>query len=101
VGALYDNIALGQIGTLATLLQLIGSDRLHDSGYQADPYNSGYHRLLLSPGLEAGFGRWQVYGDAEFRIYHYANAAPSVAIEGTQGQLVPSVLLKLMVSYHF
>lgn len=101
VGALYDNIALGQIGTLATLLQLIGSDRLHDSGYQADPYNSGYHRLLLSPGLEAGFGRWQVYGDAEFRIYHYANAAPSVAIEGTQGQLVPSLLLKLMVSYHF
>ena len=101
VGVLYDGIALGQVGTLATLLQLIGSDRLHDSGVQADPYNSGYHRLLLSPGLEAGFGPWQVYGDAEFRVYHYANAAPSVAIEGTQGQLVPSGLFKVMVSYHF
>jgi hypothetical protein len=100
-GALYDGIPLGQMGTLAAILQLIGSDRLHDSGIQADPYNSGYHRLLLSPGLEAGYGAWQIYGDAEFRVYHYANAAPSVAVEGTQGQLVPSVLFKVMLSYHW
>jgi hypothetical protein len=39
VGALYDGIRLGQSGSLATLLQLIGSDRLHDSGVRADPYN--------------------------------------------------------------
>jgi hypothetical protein len=101
LGALYDGIQLGQVGTLATLLQLIGSDRLHDSGVQADPYNSGYHRLLLSPGVEASVGQWKIYGDAEFRVYHYANAAPSVAVEGTQGQLVPSVLFKFMVSYHW
>ena len=101
LGVLYDGIRLGQTGTMATLLQLIGSDRLHDSGAQADPYNSGYHRLLLSPGVQAGLGAWQVYGDAEFRLYHYANAAPSVAVEGTQGQLVPAVLLKFMVSYHW
>jgi hypothetical protein len=101
VGALYDGIRLGDAGTMAALLQLIGSDRLHDSGIQADPYNSGYHRLLLSPGAEVGFGGWQFYGDAEFRVYHYANAAPSVATEGSQGQLVPAVLLKFMVSYHW
>jgi hypothetical protein len=101
LGALYDGIQLGQVGTLATLLQLIGSDRLHDSGVQADPYNSGYHRLLLSPGVEASVDQWKIYGDAEFRVYHYANAAPSVAVEGTQGQLVPSVLFKFMVSYHW
>ena len=35
------------------------------------------------PGLEADFGRWKVYGDAEFRVYHYANAAPSVATSRT------------------
>jgi hypothetical protein len=101
LGALYDGIQLGQVGTLATLLQLIGSDRLHDSGANADPANSGYHRLLLSPGLEASVGQWKVYGDAEFRVYHYANAASSVAVEGTQGLLVPSVLFKFMVSYHW
>lgn len=101
LGALYDGIRLGDTGTMAALLQLIGSDRLHDSGIQADPYNSGYHRLLLSPGAEVGFGGWQFYGDIEFRVYHYADAAASVDIEGTQGQLVPAVLLKFMVSYRW
>jgi hypothetical protein len=100
-GLLYQGIPLGEAGTLTALLQVIGSDRLHDSGVNADPPNSGYHRALLSPGLEADLGRWKVYGDAEFRVYHYANAAPSVATEGTQGQLVAPVLLKFMVSYSF
>jgi hypothetical protein len=101
VGVLYDNIPLGEAGTLATLLQLIGSDRLHDRGANADPLNSGYHRLLISPGVEANVGQWKIYGDAEFRLYHYANAAPSVDTEGTQGQLVAPVLVKLMLSYHW
>lgn len=100
-GLLYQGIELGTHGTLTALWQVIGSNRLHDSGVNADPPNSGYHRVLLSPGLEADFGRWKVYGDAEFRVYHYANAAPSVATEGTQGQLVAPVLLKFIVSYSF
>jgi hypothetical protein len=99
VGAVYEGIELGNTGTLSPLLQLIGSDRLQDSGVNADPLNSGYHRLLISPGLSASFGRFQVYGDLEYKIYHYANAAPSVAVEGTQGQLVAPVLIKFMVSY--
>jgi hypothetical protein len=57
--------------------------------------------VLLSPGFEADVGKWKLYADAEFRVYHYANAAPSVAAEGTQGQLVAPVLLKLIVSYSF
>ena len=80
---------------------MIGSDRRHDSGENADPPNSGYHRVLLSSGLEADVGRWKIYGDAEFRVYHFANAAPSVATEGTQGQLTVPVLLKFMVTYSF
>jgi hypothetical protein len=100
-GVLYDGIRLGQTSTLASLLQLIGSDRLHDSGANADPVNSGYRRLLLSPGLEASLGQWKVYGDIEYRLYHYANAASSVAVEGTQGQLVAPVLFKFMVSYNW
>ena len=101
VGILYNGIQLGKNNKLTALLQVIGSDRLHDSGVNADPPNSGYHRVLLSPGLEADVGKWKFYGDAEFRVYHYANAAPSVAYEGTQGQLVAPVLLKFIVSYSF
>jgi hypothetical protein len=100
-GLLYDGFQLGNSGKLTALLQVIGSDRLHDSGANADPPNSGYHRVLLSPGLEADVGKWKFYGDAEFRVYHYANAARSVATEGTQGQLVAPVLLKFIVSYSF
>ncbi|MGO8855189.1 MAG: hypothetical protein ACLPTF_04740 [Steroidobacteraceae bacterium] len=101
VGVLYDGLQFGQRGSAAALLQVIGSNRHHDSGVNADPDNSGYHRVLLSPGVEAGVGQWKFYADAEFRLYHYANAAPSVAVEGTQGQLVAPVLLKVMVSYHW
>ena len=100
-GLLYGGIPLGTSNTLTALLQVIGSDRLHDSGVNADPDNSGYRRVLLSPGLEAEVGKWRFYGDAEFRVYHYANAAPSVLTEGTQGQLVAPVLLKFIVSYSF
>jgi hypothetical protein len=101
IGLLYNGIRWGDDNKVTALLQVIGSDRLRDSGVNADPDNSGYHRVLLSPGIEAGIGRWKAYGDAEFRIYHYANAAPSVATEGTQGQLVAPVLLKFIVSYSF
>jgi hypothetical protein len=100
-GLLYDGFHLAGEKKLTALLQVIGSDRLHDSGVNADPPNSGYHRVLLSPGLEADVGKWKFYGDAEFRVYHYANAAPSVATEGTQGQLVAPVLIKFIVSYSF
>lgn len=99
-GLLYDGFQIGN-NKLTALLQLIGSDRLHDSGVNADPPNSGYHRLLLSPGIEADVGKWKFYGDVEFRVYHYANAATSVATEGTQGQLVAPMLLKFIVSYSF
>jgi hypothetical protein len=100
-GLLYDGIQLANNSTLTALLQVIGSDRRHDSGVNADPPNSGYERVLVSPGLEADLGKWKFYGDAEFRIYHYANAAPSLATEGTQGQLVAAVLVKLIVGYSF
>ena len=98
-GLIYDGFELGSSGTLSALVQVIASNRLHDSGVNADPPNSGYQRVLLSPGLEADLGKWKLYADAEFRVYHYANAAPSVATEGTQGQLVASTLFKFIVSY--
>jgi hypothetical protein len=100
-GVLYSALQVTPQASLVPLLQLIGSWRLHDSGANADPANSGYHRLLISPGAELGLGKWKFYLDAEFRLFHYANAASSVAVEGTQGQLVAPVLIKAMIGYHF
>jgi hypothetical protein len=94
----YTGLRFGSTA-LIPLLQLIGSYRWRDSGINADPPNSGYHRLLISPGAQVNTGNWTFYADAEFRLYHYANAAPSVEVEGTQGQLVAPVLFKLIVSY--
>jgi len=100
LGVIYSGIPVTPAVTVSPLLQVIVSDRLHDSGANADPANSGYERLLISPGLDIDVGHWSVYADAEIRTIHYANAAASVAIEGTQGQLVAPVLIKAMVSYH-
>jgi hypothetical protein len=101
VGVMYAGIPLARGSSLSVLLQLLGSNRLRDSGVNADPPNSGYQRVLLSPGAQVTFGRWQLYSDAEFRLYHYANAAASVEQEGTQGQLVAPVLLKVVLSYQW
>jgi len=83
-------------------LQVLGSIRAHDTGDAADPLNSGYQRLLLAPGLRVQITRkLSVYGDVEFPIAQYVNAAGSVAIEGTSGQLVAPVQFKVQVNYGF
>lgn len=101
LGLLYSGIQVSPNVTVSPLLQVIASDRLHDSGINADPPNSGYERLLISPGLAVNIDQWSLYADAEFRVLHYANAAASVDVEGTQGQLIAPVLIKAMVSYNF
>jgi hypothetical protein len=100
IGVDYASLHL-QSTSIVPLVQLIGSFRWRDSGINADPDNSGYRRLLIAPGAEVSTGPWKIYADAEFRLYHYANAASSIAVEGTQGQLIAPVLIKLMVSYHW
>jgi len=99
VGMSYSGLYLHSI-PVTPLLQLMGTVRWRDSGINADPDNSGYRRLLLAPGAEVTSGPWKFYADAEFRLYHYANAS-STPEGGMQGQLVAPVLIKLMVSYHW
>jgi hypothetical protein len=73
------------------ILQLIGSNRLRDGGVNADRDNSGYNRLLLSPGAEIGFGSAKLYGDVEVPVWQQVNG----------NQLVAPALLKFIVSYSF
>jgi hypothetical protein len=87
---------------ISPTLQVLGSLRAHDTGDAADPLNSGYQRVLLAPGVRVQITRkLSIYGDVEFPVAQYVNAASSVAIEGTSGQLAAHTLFKLQVNYGF
>ena len=101
LGVSYD-LATGGVTKLSPTLQLLGSVRARDSGVNAVPLNSGYQRLLIAPGARVQLSRkLSVYADVELPIAQYTNAASSVAIEGTAGQLVAPALFKMQVNYGF
>ncbi|MDR3512128.1 MAG: hypothetical protein P4L73_10875 [Caulobacteraceae bacterium] len=91
-GVSYDaGTVLGGRVKVAPVLQLIGSARAKDGGAEADPPNSGYERVLISPGVELDSGDWKLYGDVEFPVYQRVNG----------DQLVAPQLFKLVVSRRF
>ncbi len=100
-GLSYNLGAFGIVSKIAPVLQLINSYRAHDTGDEADPLNSGYERLLISPGVEARMGKVRLFMDVALPIYQHANAAPSVSVEGSSGQLVAPSLFKVQFSYSF
>ncbi len=100
-GLTYDFGARGPFADVLPLLQLVGSWRENDSGTGADPLNSGYRRVLISPGIEMRLKNFRLYADIEKPIYQDTNAASSLAIEGTSGQLVASTLYKMQIAYDF
>jgi hypothetical protein len=90
VGISYD---AGKVGALdiAPLLQVIGSIRQHDSGLAADTPNTGYSRVLLSPGVDVGVGNWIVHAEADLPVY-----------ENVVGnQLTAPVLVRASIAYEF
>ena len=105
-GIVYNNLyhVLG-LDKITPLGQVIISTRSHDTGTGADPYNSGFDRVLLSPGVEltkvvdeANNRVIKLYADVEVPIYYRANAANNA---GTEGQLVAPYLIKVVASYNF
>jgi hypothetical protein len=100
-GVTYDLDSVGPLDDVTPLLQLIGSWRLHDTEANADPLNSGYKRVLIAPGIQMRIKKFRIYADIEKPIYQYTNAASSVAIEGTAGQLTASTLYKVQLAYDF
>ena len=90
---------------ITPLAQVIVSHRDHDTGTGSDPYNSGFDRVMLSPGVEftkvvdeANNRVVKLYADVEVPIYYRANAANNA---GTEGQLVAPYLIKVVASYNF
>jgi hypothetical protein len=91
VGSYYNLGPVAGSSNIAPLLQLLGSYRLHDVGFNADPQDSGYRRLLISPGIEYDVDVFKVYADVEVPIYQNVNG----------NQLTAPVLTKFVVSYNF
>lgn len=77
--------------TISPVFQVLGSYRAADSGPAGDNLNTGYTRVLLTPGLAVNIGNFSIYGDVEFPVYQNMNGY----------QLVASVLAKGSVAYHF
>ena len=74
---------------VAPMLQLIGSHRAHDGGPASNPGDSGYDRLMISPGVEVDAGSWKLYGDVEFPVYQDMRG----------NQLVAPQLFKVILSH--
>jgi len=86
----YKGATLGR-AQITPIGQLIFSARTHDVGPQADSADTGYERLMISPGLEIHIHPVSIYADIEVPV-----------VQNYRGyQLAASVLYKLSVSYMF
>jgi hypothetical protein len=88
-GISYNALKLGSLG-LAPVFQVLVSDRGRDGGI-GDPDNTGYTRLLVSPGVALSGKVWKLYADVEVPVAQHVNG----------NQLIAPAALKLIASYAF
>jgi hypothetical protein len=86
----YKGISLGRV-RISPVAQVIFSERTSDSGSAANSDNTGYQRVLLSPGVEFHIHPVKIYADAEFPVYQ----------NFTGNQLAGPVLFKVSASWMF
>jgi hypothetical protein len=86
----YKGFSVGRL-RISPLAQVLFSNRASDSGSNADPDNTGYQRVMLSPGIEFHIHPVKIYADVEVPVYQNM----------TGNQLVAPVLFKVSVSYMF
>ncbi|MEO8614139.1 MAG: hypothetical protein ABI600_03280 [Luteolibacter sp.] len=89
-GVYYEGLSLGP-ARISPILQVIGSVRGRDSGSASSHEDTGYERVLVSPGIEVHLAPVKIYLDAELPVYEHVNG----------NQLVAPVLWKMGVSYMF
>ena len=73
------------------VMQLTGAYRGHDGGTMGLPTDSGYTRLIATPGLEVDVGQVHVYVEAGYAFYNNMSG----------NQLVAKQLYKINLSYGF
>jgi hypothetical protein len=112
LGVLYNNLYnVFGFDKITPLTQVIASHRVHDNGPASDPLNTGFDRLMISPGIEltkvvdeANNRVLKFYADVEIPFYYRVNAADNgglPVVGGTEGQLIAPVLVKAIASYNF
>jgi hypothetical protein len=97
VGIVYNGgYHIAGFDKIAPLIQLIGSYRARDSGTAADPVDTGYERVFISPAVEftkvldeKNATVMRVYADVEIPIYQNVNG----------NQIVAPALFKVVSSY--
>ena len=90
LGVYYHGFSAGGL-KITPVAEVLNSYRSRDRGWAANTPNSGYERILLSPGIELDYKKMMVYFDVGFPVYQYVNG----------DQLVASALYKVTVSYKF
>lgn len=89
-GVVLSGLTSGKV-KVSPVLQMIAVHRDRDRGPEGDPDNSGYDRILVSPGVEVSAGDWKLYGDVELPVY-----------ESYRGQqLAAPALFKVIMSRAF
>ena len=86
----YKGFSLGRV-RISPVAQAIFSYRSSDSGDAASPDNSGYERLMLSPGIEFHIHPVKIYADVEIPVFQ----------NFTGNQVAAPVLFKVSMSYMF
>jgi hypothetical protein len=86
----YKGLTIGRV-RISPLAQIIVSERTSDRGSNASPDNSGYQRVILSPGIEFHVHPVKIYADAEFPVFQHF----------TGNQLAAPVLFKVSLSFMF
>jgi hypothetical protein len=98
-GVYYNQLSLGRV-RITPVAQVIASARTTETGQNASGggsdnpaggANSGYERILLSPGIEFHAHPVSVYADVELPVF----------ADFRGNQLVASALFKVILSYHF
>jgi len=90
VGTYYNGWMVGNV-KIAPLAQITDSYRLHDRGIAANPQNSGYERVLLSPGVEVDASGFKIFADVGVPVYQ--------RVKGNQ--LTAPELFTLNISHSF
>ncbi|TAK99625.1 MAG: hypothetical protein EPO08_15825 [Rhodospirillaceae bacterium] len=91
LGLYYEGWTIGDKLKISPVLQVLGSHRAQDSGANSNRPNSGYDRVLISPGLEFNAGSYKV--NVDVGIPAYQNMIGN--------QLTAPEFIKLVVGYNF
>jgi len=90
-GAYYEGWQVSPTVKIAPVLQLNGTYRGRDGGPDGHPEDSGYTRVLVTPGVEVDLNRVSVFLDVGLPVYTNVNG----------NQLVGSQFWRMNMSYKF